>query len=133
MFGFISDIFYYDKYYHKIYYYMNVPKNINFGRTIHNFITNNNQIENENIYFVLTLEYGEKVYNINDIGKKFSSIGNESKSRLIHPIIKVHNPNLDIHMDNIIDIQHFDEDLFAEFYDKDKYVHKLFRYIKSFI
>jgi hypothetical protein len=131
MFGFISDIFYYDRYCNKMYYYMNVPTNINFGNTVHNFMTRNKEIENNNIYFVLTLEYGDKVYNINEIGKKFSNIGSESKSKLIHPIIKVYNPNLEIN--NIMDIQHFDEDLFAEFYDKEKYVYKLFRYIRSFI
>jgi hypothetical protein len=132
MFGYFSDIMYYNIKEKEIYYYINIPININLQNSI-NDILNNNNINNEdnidNIYFQLTLEYGDKVTDILNIGRKVSNIGTESKSTLIHPVLKIFNSN----NNTIIDIIHFDEDLFAEFYDSNKYLNKFFRILKSYL
>jgi hypothetical protein len=119
MFGVVSDIIYYNVKNKKITYFHNIPFNA------HIPIQDNNHL-----FFVITLEYGDnKVTDIFKIGRKVSSIGTESNSTLIHPVIKIYNS----YPYYLIDIIHFDEDLFAEFNDKNKYYNKLFRIIKSYL
>ena len=79
------------------------------------------------LFFILTLEYGNKETNILKIDKKVSSIG--SKSILIHPVIKIYHS----YPTSLIDIVHFNEDLFAEYTDITKYHNKLFRLLKSYL
>jgi len=118
MFGFLSDIFYYNIEEKNIIYFENVP------------INSHKPYKKENqLFFILTLEYGNKETNILKIGKKVSSIGTESKSTLIHPVIKIYNS----YPTSLIDIVHFDEDLFAEYTDISKYYDKLFRLLKSYL
>ena len=79
--------------------------------------------------FVLTLEYGkDKITDIQKLGKKLSKIGTESQSALLHPVLRVIQPDL-----TYVDIIHFDEDLFANFTKPETYLFKLIRVIKSFL
>jgi hypothetical protein len=117
MFGYLSDIFYYNTNDRKIFYFENIPIN-----------THSPKKSENTIFFEITLDYGNKISDINHIGRKVSMIGTESKSTLIHPILKIYN-SYPIYL---IDVIHFDEDLFAEFTDKDKYHYKLFRLLKSY-
>ena len=118
MFGFLGDIFYLDINEKKIIYFEGVP------------INSHNPINKEdNLFFVLTLEYGKKITELSEIGKKVSNIGTESQSTLIHPVIKIYNS----YPLELIDIVHFDEDLFAEYIDRSKYYEKLFRTLKVYL
>uniref|UniRef100_A0A6C0I287 FAD/NAD(P)-binding domain-containing protein n=1 Tax=viral metagenome TaxID=1070528 RepID=A0A6C0I287_9ZZZZ len=80
--------------------------------------------------FTLTLEYGSQ-YNsdIDKLGLATTNMGNESKSNLIHPVLKVFSTVLG----KYIDIIHFDEDIFANFNNDIKYRNKLEKIIKSYI
>ena len=118
MFGYLGDIFYYNLQEGKVHYFKNVH--------IHgNYFKNDINI----IIFKLTLDFGERETDIMKIGEKKSFIGSESRAHLIHPILKIYNS----HPLSIIDIIHFDEELFSEFTDTSKYHEKLFRILKSFL
>jgi pyruvate/2-oxoglutarate dehydrogenase complex dihydrolipoamide dehydrogenase (E3) component len=118
MFGLLGDIFYLDINEKKIIYFEGVP--INSHKPI---------IKTDTLFFVLTLEYGKKITEISEIGKKVSNIGTESHSTLIHPVIKIYNS----YPLELIDVVHFDEDLFAEYVDRSKYYEKLFRTLKVYL
>ena len=62
------------------------------------------------------------------VGIKVSSIGSESKSTLLHPVITIVKNNL-----VIIDIVHFDEDIFANYQDESKYYFKIMRMLHMFM
>jgi hypothetical protein len=92
---------------------------------------NNEELPKLNIMlFTLTLEYGSQ-YNsdIDKLGLSPPIMGNESKSNLIHPVLKVFSTVLR----KYIDVIHFDEDIFANFDNDIKYRNKLERIIKSYI
>lgn len=80
--------------------------------------------------FTLTLEYGSQ-YNsdIDKLGLATVTMGSESKSNLIHPVLKVFSTVLG----KYIDVIHFDEDIFANFNNDIKYRNKLEKIIKSYI
>jgi hypothetical protein len=78
--------------------------------------------------FALTLEYGHRqVTEIIQLGKKLSGLGSEVNSSLLHPVLCVYKDK------TIVDVIHFDEDLFANFIDKKLYLDKLRRALKMFI
>ena len=118
MFDYIGDIFYYNIDNKEIYYYMNIPINMHKPSIIKN-----------TIYFEITLQYGDKITNINSIGRKMSTIGSESKSILLHPVIKIFQ-SLPF---QLLDIVHLDEDLFSEFIYIEKYHNKIYRLLKSYM
>jgi hypothetical protein len=80
--------------------------------------------------FTLTLEYGSQ-YNpdIDKLGLATVTMGHESKSNLIHPVLKIYSTL----MEKYIDIIHFDEDLFANFNHDIKYRNRLEKIIKSYL
>lgn len=118
MFGYIGDVFYLNSIENKIDYFYNVPINLH------------KPLENENIiFFILTLEYGEKVTDILKIGKRVSGVGTESRSTLIHPVLKIYKS----YPLSLIDIIHFDEDLFAEYINENKYYNKLLKILKAYL
>jgi hypothetical protein len=80
--------------------------------------------------FTLTLEYGSQ-YNsdIDKLGLATVVMGNESKSNLIHPVLKIYSTL----MEKYIDIIHFDEDIFANFNHDIKYRNRLEKIIKSYL
>jgi hypothetical protein len=115
MFYYINDIFYFNIQSKNIVYYKNIKKNL--------------ELENDyNLYFTLSLEFGPKVTNILEIGNPTTSIGTETNSVLIHPIIRIFT-----NQKVCIDVVHFDEDLFAEFHDASKYFYKLLRTLKPYL
>jgi hypothetical protein len=77
--------------------------------------------------FILSLEFGAFVSDINKIGKKVTNIGTESNSTLIHPVLRIYTSS-----NKCVDIIHFDEDLFAEFHDSSRYFYKLLRTLKPY-
>lgn len=117
MFGYLGDIFYYNLQEGKVHYFKNVHINGNYFKNDINIII-----------FKLTLDFGERETDIMKVGEKKSFIGSESKAHLIHPILKIYNS----YPLSVIDIIHFDEELFSEFTDMSKYHEKLFRILKSF-
>jgi thioredoxin reductase len=86
-------------------------------------------------YFVLSLEYSdEHVTEIPKIGGKFTSLGKEGHATLIHPVLRVLRDDLERGVNRVlVDVIHFDEDLFAKFTDNARYVDKLTRTLKMFI
>jgi hypothetical protein len=97
-------------------------------------------IDTTRIYFMLSLEYGKvkksNIANIRDmkmLGEKISSIGSESDSTLIHPILRVLKDSPEKNNKVLIDEIHFDEDILADFSSPLKYRDKLIRTLKMFI
>ena len=90
---------------------------------------------NENlIYFTIGLEYSNEPAETDTIKllRRESGIGKESKSRLIHPVLRAYKdvPN---YTRGLLDEIHFDEDLFAKFTDVYRYKEKLTRALNAFI
>jgi hypothetical protein len=85
-------------------------------------------------YFVVSLEYSAKEpeTDITKLGGRFTSIGKESNAVLLHPVLRVLKDTPTIQK-ALIDEIHFDEDLFARFSTKTKYIDKLSRTLKMFI
>ena len=85
-------------------------------------------------YFVVSLEYSNKEpeTDITKIGGRFTSIGKESNAVLLHPVLRVLKDTPEINK-ALVDEIHFDEDLYARFSGKDKYIEKLTRALKMFI
>jgi hypothetical protein len=88
------------------------------------------------------LEYGDKtITDYKRFGLLESSIGTESKSTLLHPVLRMIEYNGSLKPNNLqlekhpamIEEFHFDEDLFAEYGDKHKYRAKLERCLSIFI
>ena len=116
MFGIIIDTFCYNVKDKQIIYYKNVT-------TLIEDINSNYDIK-----FQLSLEYGnDHNYYIPKIGLKFSSIGTESSSSLLHPIIRVFKKS------KLIDVMHLDEDLLTEFTKHEIYHDRIFRFLKSYL
>jgi hypothetical protein len=72
MYGVLSDLFFY--YNHTFFYFNNVPKQF--------YETELTKISNT-IYFVISLEYGNTITDLNMLGKRVSDLGNENKSPLL--------------------------------------------------
>jgi len=85
-------------------------------------------------YFVVSLEYSAKEpeTDITKLGGRFTSTGKESHAVLLHPVIRVLKDTPTINK-SLVDEIHFDEDLFARFSSKEKYIDKLSRTLKMFI
>ena len=115
MFRFIGDILYFNNKTKILTYYKNVNINLDYYKDY-------------DIKFIITLEYGNKeITQRYEIGKLHSYLGSESNATLIHPIISIFNQSF------IIDIVHFDEDIYAEFENKNKYYYKILRTLKPYI
>ena len=86
----------------------------------------------DKIFITITLEFAnEKINDIKSLGLKFSSIGFENKSKYIHPIFRVYNINNKI--EKLIEEQHLDEDLNAEFTNNNLYFDRILRILRMFI
>lgn len=126
MFGTIGDICYINTTERQCLYYKDVPVR-NFNRTL----------TGENIVcFVITLEYGQlKLLNMIDHGtipnlkqNLTTTIGIENMGQLLHPVIRVFNKD-----NKLLDVIHFNEDLYAEFKRQDHYADRIIRLFKSYI
>ena len=118
MYGQLSDTFYKDE--KEYIYYNNVP--INFFMSLPKV--------KDRVYFIQTLEYGEEhITDINKLGVRVSGLGTENKATLLHPVLRIVK-DIDENVRKIIDIVHFDEDLYANYTFADKYQDKLLRTIK---
>ena len=124
MYGEMCDFFYEDEASGNIVYYNNVHKNHYLytmdptpGRTT----------------FVLTLEYGSKpVTEIYDLGVRVTTIGNESRATLLHPVIRIYK-DLPENRKRLLDEVHFEENFFGDFTNKAKYTDRITRAIKMFV
>jgi hypothetical protein len=116
MYGFLGDIFLYNSKNKTLKYYSNI-----------NIVSNIINDYDYDIRFILKLDYGDVITNILSFDKQFSSLGNENYSTFLHPIIKITD-----NKNNTIDIVHFIEDLYANFYDKKHYFDKFIRLFKSY-
>lgn len=142
MHGQLCDIFYLDDSNSQFIYYEQIPLSYLF--TIHN---SKIYLPNTHI-FILTLEYGNNIESdLHIIGSKPTFIGTESKSILLHPVLRIYNNkynNLDTHTlfypsyislqnePSLVDIIHFDEDLLTDFTNKNVYLEKLFKILKGY-
>lgn len=85
----------------------------------------------ETYSFLLTLEYGEeRITEIYKLGQKQSDIGTESRSTLLHPVLRIFDHK---EKRKMIDCVHFDEDLLANYRFKEKYGDKLERLLRGYI
>ena len=118
MFGYMGDILYYNFIENQVFYYYDIPVNCY------------NKIIDENVIRIsLTLEYNSNIINdITVIGNKYSTVGTECTSTLIHPVIKVFN-----YCDELLEIIHLDEDLYAEFKIEPIYYDRIYRLFKSYV
>ena len=117
MFGFIGDIFYYNLKEKQTLYYKDIP--INYY---------NRNLEKHIIRFVITLEYGNEItHDVSKLGEKYSKIGSESKSTLIHPVIRIYSSE-----NRLLEVVHLDEDLYAEFNKPMLYKDRIYRLLKSY-
>ena len=114
MFKVLTDIFYFNIENKSILYYQSIKYNLELQKTY-------------DLKFILSLEFGAFVSDINKIGKKVTNIGTESNSTLIHPVLRIYTS-----LNKCVDVIHFDEDLFAEFHDSSRYFYKLLRTLKPY-
>ena len=121
MYGFLGDIFFLDSESGNIKYYSNV----NIGDKGYIFLKNKDPY---NFQFSVKLDYGPVINDITMFDKHFSSLGNESKSTFLHPVLKIEDSK-----HTLIDIVHFNENLFAEFTNKAEFFEKFVRTIKSYL
>jgi thioredoxin reductase len=86
------------------------------------------------IYFTIGLEYSNEPPETDTIKllRRESGIGKESKSRLIHPVLRVYK-DMPSYTRGLLDEIHFDEDLFANFTDVFRYKEKLTRALNAFV
>jgi hypothetical protein len=92
-------------------------------------------VPNENLlYFTIAIEYSKEPpeTDTTKVFGKISGIGTESKSRNIHPVLRVHKDMFN-YTRGLVDEIHFDEDLFANYTDVSRYKDKLIRVLKAFI
>jgi thioredoxin reductase len=123
MYGQMGDVFYYEPSKKELTYIHNVG--VNFLQSI---------IQPDILYFAITLEYGDtKVEKIAELGNRESSLGHESKARLLHPIIRVARKAANAPVPVIVDEIHFDEDLLARFVIKEQYYDKILRTLRMFL
>jgi thioredoxin reductase len=86
----------------------------------------------DKIFIVITLEFSdEKIFNTLKLGLKFSKIGFENQARYIHPIFRFYEFENNIF--NLIEEQHLDEDLEADFTEKEVYYDRILRILRMFI
>jgi thioredoxin reductase len=124
MFSFMTDMIFYNPNSQRLIYYKNVPI-----IHVHNVLKNVETLfkNSDFILYVITLEFGnKKVENYKEFGDNNKGIGHESKSNLIHPVVRIFNP----YTNELLEIYHLAEDIFSEFRDKKLYVDKLKRILR---
>jgi hypothetical protein len=135
MYGQLIDFFYIDPDTKEIKYYNNVSKQL--------LLSDYYKINNKQ-YYTFSLEYGTDIITDYELfGKAITRIGKESKSVLLHPVFRAmhYDPEFSSRLENndfpfnplLIDEVHFDEDIFANFADFQRYYEKLFRTLNMFI
>ena len=130
MYGVIGDVFFYNAAKKEFAYFNNVTKSFVNGLAKRYMNTK---------LFLIKLQYGdEPVTDIYKFGLKVSKLGTESNSTLLHPVLYVmETPSKEGTSDqppiNLIDMIHFDEEIFAVYTDKVKYRDKLMRAIKGVV
>lgn len=141
MHGQLCDVFFKDT--DKFLYYEEIPLSYLLSLS-------NTKIKLTNTYiFILTLEYGNHTESdLKKIGSAQSELGSESKAVLLHPVLRVFDnknnkfgnnyifypsQNNILNQPGLVEIFHFDEDLITNFTNKEKYLKKLFKRIKSYI
>lgn len=135
MYGQLIDFFYYDEDSDEIIYYNNVNRQFVLGDYFN--------IKSDK-YFTISLEYGnQKITDYTQFGKFITKVGHESKSSLLHPVLRVMNYQENF-ISNLVDVSqfmdhpllvdeiHFDEDVFANFTSFSKYYEKLFRSLRMY-
>jgi len=141
MHGQLCDVFFKDT--DKFLYYEEIPLSYLLSLS-------NTKIQLTNTYiFILTLEYGNHTESdLKKIGSAQSELGSESKAVLLHPVLRVFDNknnkfgnnyifypshNNILNQPGLVEIFHFDEDLITNFTNKEKYLKKIFKRIKSYI
>jgi thioredoxin reductase len=109
---------------------IHITNNITYINNVHySFINDKYCSFTSGIICKLTLEYGPIITDIPKLGIRTTSIGNENKGVLLHPILRFYRPDL-----SLIDEIHLDEDLLADFEtNTTKYRDRLERIFRMFI
>ena len=97
------------------------------------FFVYNNIIKNkkDKIFINITLEFSQnKIVDITKLNLKLSKQGFENNSRFIHPIFRIYDFNKS---ERLIEELHLDEDLNAEFLDKNIYYDRILRILRMFL
>ena len=123
MYGKMCDIFYHDIKNGEVTYYSNVHINL----------LNSQMFKEINHYFYsLTFEYGKTlITNIEELGRNEVTIGKESHSLLLHPILNILLPDAN-GQKNLVERVHFSDDLLADFSNREKYYEKMGRTLRMF-
>lgn len=114
MFGYICDIIILNKEVNEIMYFENMLDNIL-------------DTKNDFYIFYIYLKYGNFTNDIRELPTRKTSIGFESQATFLHPVIIIKKNDI------VIEIIHFDEDLFAEFRYKSQWYDRIVRLLKSYI
>lgn len=140
MFGELGDIFYKDE--ENFYYIEQVPISYIFSKY-------NNIKLPKNEIFILTLEYNKEYEtDLRELGLYTGGLGNENKSRLLHPVVRIFdnkdNKMLSLKDDFFIvnngyddfnfvdDIYHLDEDLLVNFKNDKKYYQRFIKILNAY-
>ncbi len=97
------------------------------------FFLYNNIIKNkkDKIFINITLEFSQnKIVDITKLNIKHSKSGFENNAKLIHPIFRIFEF---INSERLIEELHLDEDLNAEFLEKNMYYDRILRILKMFL
>jgi hypothetical protein len=122
MYGQMSDIFYNDINSGEVTYYSNVHVSL---------LDHDMFKDKQHIFYTLTLEYGDTIIKqIDKLGANDVSIGKESYSYLLHPILTIFSPSTG--KKNVLDRIHFSEDLLADFSRIEKYYEKMGRALRMY-
>jgi hypothetical protein len=122
MYGQMSDIFYHDINSEEVKYYSNVHLSL---------LDHPMFKDKQHTFYTLTLEYGDTIIKqIDNLGANDVSIGKESYSYLLHPILSIFSSSTG--KKDLLDRVHFSEDLLADFSRNEKYYEKMGRSLRMF-
>ena len=122
MYGQMSDIFYHDINSGEVTYYSNVHLSL---------LDHHMFKDKQHTFYTLTLEYGDTIIKqIDKLGANDVSIGKESYSYLLHPILTIYSPSTGKR--DLLDQVHFSEDLLADFSRNEKYYEKMGRALRMY-
>jgi hypothetical protein len=125
MHGQLADIFYYDS----------ARKSIEYMESVSPWLLHQNQfpVSSSTYVCVLTLEYGKKPADrLSKLGRKLSRIGSENRATRLHPVVRIYK-DVSQSGKQLLEEIHLDENLYADFTDKEVYTNRLVRILRMIL